>query len=114
MKMEVVVTAAVLFASIASAQEAPVTSAPPDECTQSVFHPAIAIRLHHEGATVLAFRIGIDGHLTDIHIVQSSGHQELDDAAVERTKCWRYKPALRNGQPVEVPWQASVRWKLEQ
>lgn len=103
---------ALLAASTARAQDVPTTPTPPDECGQERHYPLMAKRLGHEGTTILAFRIGIDGRLTDIRVAQSSGHQELDDAAVAGARCWRYKPAMKDGKPVEVPWQASVKWTL--
>jgi hypothetical protein len=42
----------------------------------------------------------------------SSGHDRLDQAAVQCAQAWHYKPAMQNGQPVEVPWQTAVQWKL--
>lgn len=83
----------------------------PHACGQR-YYPALATRLGHEGTTVLGFTIGTDGSVRDVKVVQSSGFPELDDAAIPCAQGWQYKPAMQNGAPVEVPWQAKVTWKL--
>ncbi|HWA30918.1 MAG TPA: energy transducer TonB [Rhizomicrobium sp.] len=83
----------------------------PHTCGQR-YYPALATRLGHEGTTTLSFKIGADGSVKDVKVVGSSGYQELDDAAIPCAQNWQYKPALQNGQPVEVPWEAKVTWRL--
>ena len=97
------------------AAPAPSISAPasigrPHVCQQK--YPPMAVRLGHEGTTGLSFRITTDGSVKDVKVANPSGHDELDQAAVSCAENWQYKPAIQNNQPVEVPWQASVRWKL--
>jgi len=75
-------------------------------------YPSISLRLGEEGTTTLGFRIGTDGSVVDPHITNSSGSQRLDNAAIECVSSWRYRAAVQNGQPVEVPWQANVVWRL--
>ena len=83
----------------------------PHACGQK-YYPSLATRLGHEGTTVLSFKIGPDGSVKDVTVSQSSGFPELDEAAIPCAQNWEYKPAMQNGQPVEVPWQAKVTWKL--
>jgi protein TonB len=77
------------------------------------FYPPLAVRLNQEGTTLLAFHILPDGSVANATVAESSGHDDLDDAAVRCASTWRYKPAFQNGQPIEVPWKASVRWQLK-
>lgn len=86
----------------------------PHTCPQGKWYPALAIRLNHEGTTTLGFTVQTDGSISDVHVVNSSGHDELDEAAVQcATSSWsNYKPAQQNGQPVAVPWKATVLWRL--
>lgn len=65
-----------------------------------------------QGATALAFRIAVDGHPSDIKVATSSGNEQLDTASLQCASNWRYKPAVRNGEPVEVPWQADIVWNM--
>jgi protein TonB len=82
-------------------------------CPSDKYYPAIGIRLNWSGTTGVGFKIGTDGSVSDAHVTSSSGHQELDDAAIRCASSWRYKPAIQNNQPVEVPWQTNVKWDLK-
>lgn len=87
----------------------PVASA---DCHRGHLYPSIAIRLNHEGVTTLGFTVNADGSVSDVHVVESSGHNELDEAAVTETTCWHYKPAVKDGKPVAVLWKATVTWRI--
>ncbi len=43
--------------------------------------------------------IGPDGVPTDASLVQSSGEPELDRAALQAVRRWRFHPASQNGVP---------------
>lgn len=47
------------------------------------YYPALARRKGWEGDVTLALRVEIDGRLTGIHVVNSSGHRVLDNAAID-------------------------------
>ncbi|HLH78779.1 MAG TPA: energy transducer TonB [Chthonomonas sp.] len=42
-----------------------------------------------------------DGTVASARIVQSSGHDTLDQLALEAARQWKFKPGTRNGVPVE-------------
>jgi periplasmic protein TonB len=84
----------------------------PHNCPQARWYPPEAIRLNHEGTTTLAFTVGTDGSVSNVTVANSSGHDELDQAAVNCAAGWTYRPAVMNGQPVAVPWKTSVKWNL--
>lgn len=75
-------------------------------------YPSEAVRTGQQGRTTLSFRITAEGTVTGIVVTESSGFELLDKAAVACAAEWQYKPAVQNGQPIEVPWQAKVRWSL--
>ena len=81
-------------------------------CAQD-FYPSLSARMHEEGTTVLSFVIQADGNIKDVAVKTSSGKARLDQAALECAKGWKYKPAMKEGQPVEVPWTTNVVWKLQ-
>lgn len=89
---------------------APASVGRPHSCVN--MYPPSAQRLNHEGVTTLEFQITTDGSVTGITVAKSSGFQELDDAAVRCAGNWHYKPAIQNGQPVQVPWKTNVTWNL--
>lgn len=93
---------------------APASIGAPHQCTQAKWYPSTAVRLNQEGTTTLAFTIGTDGGVKNVTVSQSSGFSSLDDAAVRCVaSAWHYKPAMENGQAVEVPWKANVKWQLQ-
>jgi outer membrane biosynthesis protein TonB len=49
---------------------------------------------------ILRVRVKLDGSTEVVGVVKSLPH--CVDAAVESAKLWRWKPARRNGKPVEA------------
>jgi len=64
-------------------------------------YPPQAVREHHTGRVVLKVLIGVDGKPKDITVEKSSGHRELDRAAIAAVKTWVFNPGTRNGVPYE-------------
>ncbi len=76
-------------------------------------YPPIARRLGKEGTVTLSISVSATGDVTSASVVSSSGNDELDQAAIEWVKShWRYKPAIRGGQPAASTVQAAVRFTL--
>jgi TonB family protein len=88
----------------------PLSVGKPHICLE--YYPAESIRLHIQGTTTVGFTITTQGATADVHVKASSGDKLLDDAAVTCASQWLYKPAMKNGQPRAVPWEAEVRWAL--
>lgn len=51
-----------------------------------------------KGTVVLSAVVGIDGRLTNIHVIQRLGYG-LDEAVSEAVSKWRYTPARFQGRP---------------
>ena len=66
-----------------------------------------------EGTVRLRLLIGIDGRPLQIVLGVSSGHPALDRAALNAVAHWRFKPRLRNGQPVESWAEMPIVFRLE-
>jgi protein TonB len=49
-------------------------------------YPRRARRLHQEGDVTVGFSVRRDGSITDLHVVESSGHSLLDRAALEAVR----------------------------
>ena len=67
-----------------------------------VFHtdpvyPRLARRRGWEGTVYLAIRIAPQGEVIATEIIESSGYEQLDQAALEAVSHWRY--AWASGQP---------------
>jgi protein TonB len=78
-------------------------------------YPPLARRLNHEGVVLLKITISVTGAVSDVRIMQSSGHDELDKAAQDWVKShWRYRPATQGGHPVASTTEARVRFNLRE
>jgi TonB family protein len=75
-------------------------------------YPADSLNRREEGVTSLSFNILTDGTVDGVKVLTSSGSHQLDDAAVQCVANWHYRPAIKDGQLVETPWKASVKWTL--
>jgi protein TonB len=76
-------------------------------------YPESARRQGFEGTTLLKIRVSDTGRVEDVLIERSAGHQDLDHAAVEAVKQWRFEPARRGKQPVAVWVMLPVRFALK-
>jgi protein TonB len=82
----------------------------PHTCQQ--YYPLTLQQQGIAGTTSLSFLVTSHGQVRDIAVAQSSGNGDLDAAAVACAKRWRYKPATKDGNPIEAPWVAKVVWAL--
>jgi TonB family protein len=62
------------------------------------------------GATLVEFKITAAGTISDARVIESSGHAELDDAAISCVQHLRYQPALQNGVAVDFIQKMKVVW----
>jgi TonB family protein len=65
----------------------------------------------HQGAVVLALTIDTNGRTRDVRLVRSLGF-DLDEAAWQTVRKWRFDPAVRNGQPVRVLANVEMNFRL--
>jgi protein TonB len=77
-------------------------------------YPSRAMRDGETGTVVLEVLVGVDGHPLEVTISRSSGHRELDLAAKRQVLAhWTFKPAMRNGQPVQAIGLVPVEFSLQ-
>ncbi|HEX3871674.1 MAG TPA: TonB family protein [Pirellulales bacterium] len=69
-------------------------------------YPPALLQARVTGRVKLAVTVGIDGSVIEASIYESSGVAEFDRTSLETVRQWRFRPALRRGQPVE--WTVSV------
>ena len=65
-------------------------------------YPAISRRMGEEGKLMLRVELDEDGRIDQAQVVDSSGYDRLDKAALEAVKSWQCRPSIRNGQPVRA------------
>ncbi|MDD5272706.1 MAG: TonB family protein, partial [Methylovulum sp.] len=64
-------------------------------------YPKIAQMRQWEGTVTLEVKVLADGSAGEVRIVSGSGHEILDESAVEQVKAWRFIPAHRGDKTVE-------------
>lgn len=67
-----------------------------------------------EGLVKLTIVVTRDGRAGTIRIQQSSGHPQLDQAAVTAARGYQFRPARRNGQAVTTTVTLPVRFTIRQ
>ena len=66
-----------------------------------------------QGTVLLQVLVDVDGRPLRVDIQQSSGHRKLDDAARKFVlKHWTFRPAMRNGQPVQAVGIVPIAFNL--
>ncbi|WP_320823005.1 TonB family protein [Reinekea sp.] len=73
--------------------------------------PASAARKRLRGELVLRGFVSASGQLQQPYVQQSSGHAELDQAALEQALGWSFQPAMQNGIATGqwVEWAVAFR-----
>lgn len=75
-------------------------------------YPPEARRAEIEGDVVLSVRIDATGAVTSVKVLKSPGYG-LDEAAATAIRRTRWKPATKNGQPVETQITYNYRFLLD-
>lgn len=63
-------------------------------------YPREALRRGIGGTVRVQVSVAPDGSVERMELAESSGDRGLDRAAMEAVRRWRFRPAMRNGQPV--------------
>jgi protein TonB len=79
-------------------------------------YPKRALREEREGTVHFKVSIGADGIAKDCTVTQSSGSQDLDEAACKIImKRAHFKPARNaKGEPVEDVYESRLVWRIPQ
>ena len=75
-------------------------------------YPESARRQGVEGIATLRFIVLATGRVGQIAVARSAGHVDLDRAAVEAVRTWRFDPARRGKEAVAVWVTLPVRFEL--
>jgi periplasmic protein TonB len=75
-------------------------------------YPTSARRLGIQGMTTLRVYVAADGRVGEVLIHESAGHPDLDSAAADAVKRWRFEPARRGSEAVGVWVLLPVEFRL--
>ena len=99
-----------------------VAALPPDGVTQTAVprggyqvrpaYPSNARRLGIQGTTLLSVFVAADGRVGDVVVKQSAGHPDLDSAAADAVRRWRFEPARRGSEAVSMWVLLPVEFRL--
>jgi periplasmic protein TonB len=105
-----------------SARGAAVAAIPPDGVTQRAIprggyqyrpaYPSSARNLGIQGTTLLQVLVSDSGRVAEVVVKQSAGHPDLDRAAADAVRRWRFEPARRGRDPVEMWVQLPFEFRL--
>lgn len=77
-------------------------------------YPPEALARELEGTVVLKVLVDVDGSPLSVEIERSSGHRKLDDAARRQVlRKWKFKPAIKDGQVIQVYGVVPVSFSLD-
>lgn len=76
-------------------------------------YPESARRTGIEGTALLKFLVQADGGVAGVTIKRSSGHVDLDHAAVQAIRRWRFEPARRGHQAIAAWAVLPVEFRLK-
>jgi TonB family protein len=65
----------------------------------------------YQGTVLLGIDVGADGYAYNIRVIRSLG-LGLDEKAIEAVSQWRFRPGMRDGQPVTVQATIEINFRL--
>jgi TonB family protein len=75
-------------------------------------YPFDAYQLGVQGRVMLEVVVDGRGLVSDIRVVESSGHESLDKSALATVRTWRFLPARRLGVPVSDTVRVPIRFSI--
>lgn len=103
-------------------QEAPKPAAPPQPAGETrgaqIVSPAApdypidAARNHTSGYATVEFTVNPDGSVSGAHVIASQPGGIFNSAAIQAISRSKFKPALKNGQPVSATLQRRIDFNL--
>lgn len=75
-------------------------------------YPASAVATREEGVVLVAAEVDASGRVADASIDASSGHADLDAAALRSISLWTFHPAMKEGMPVAERVRLPIDFRL--
>ena len=75
-------------------------------------YPPNLLRQRKAGRVIVRAMVDENGSVGDVSIKESSGFSEMDRAAMNAIKRWRFKPAIKGGRKVRAPVVQPFNFKV--
>lgn len=75
-------------------------------------YPKLSLANKDEGTVRMSFLIGVNGHINRSVVDHSSGHPDLDEAAINALNKCTFTPATQNGRAVTAKTHVDYVWQL--
>ena len=75
-------------------------------------YPSTARYLGVQGTTLLRVQIQRDGRVGEVTVQQSAGHPDLDRAATDAVRQWRFEPGRRGDEAVASAVLVPIEFRL--
>jgi protein TonB len=97
----------------ATKPRAPADRAPSPVARLQPAYPPAAFRARAEGTVLVRAEVDAAGNPVDVTIARRSGSRELDRAARDAVRGWKFEPAIRDGKTVAATVEVPVEFKLD-
>ena len=75
-------------------------------------YPTAAARKRTEGWVELQFTVGTDGRVKNVSVARAQPARVFDREAIRAMQQWTFRPAVRNGAPVETTRRQRMQFSL--
>jgi TonB family protein len=79
---------------------------------QKPIYPEGLLKEERQGNVMLVGRIDARGTLSDLRVVGAT-HKDFVGPAAQAVEAWKFRPAMRDGKPIEIFANIGVRFRLE-
>ena len=106
-------SATIAFTAIAGSAFAAETPASFDPSKCKVEYPKASLMNEEQGTTSASFLVGADGTVNESKLEKSSGHKNLDKAALKSLSACKFKAGTMDGAPAQTWTKVDYAWKLD-
>lgn len=75
-------------------------------------YPPISLKLHQEGDCVVHVTVGVDGTLSSVAVIKSTGYEPLDQACAAAIAQAPFIPARLSGTPFAASTEINISWRF--
>ncbi len=72
--------------------------------------PAVSVRLGEFGVVLLRVTVGTNGFVSQAEVAKSSGFARLDNAALQGARKVKFRPATRDGSPIDWTYLWPIKY----